>query len=102
MTDERPRVNHPLSADCVEAHAHAQQAVHGALSYCAKHLCAVRSLSNVLTSPTKERTELVRKNHEVDDERYRGQHKYQVSHGSFPALICAVRSLPNRVIKVRQ
>jgi|SRR5262249_2820806 len=81
---------------------HAQQAVHGALSYCAKHLCAVRSLSNVLTSPTKERTELVRKNHEVDDERYRGQHKYQVSHGSFPALICAVRSLPNRVIKVRQ
>jgi len=40
------------------------------------------------TSPAEERRELVRIDDKIKDERYRGQHEHQVSHGAFPALTC--------------
>src|SRR5437899_1192980 len=103
MTDARPRVNRPFSADHVWKRrpcAMGWRAGRGVIARGA--LCAVRSLSNVLTSPTKERTELVRKDHEVDDEGYWGQHKYQISHGSSPCRYVECASFPNRVTGLRQ
>jgi|SRR5690348_593858 hypothetical protein len=47
-----------------------------------------RNLVNVLASPAEQCIELVRVDHEVNDERDRGQHEYQVSHGVFPAPTC--------------
>jgi hypothetical protein len=90
MTDTRPRVNRPFSGDIFgKKKVQAQSVGVGAEVIAPDFLCAVRSLANVLTGPTKEGTELVRKDHEVDDERYWGQHKYQISHGSvFPVPIC--------------
>jgi hypothetical protein len=43
-----------------------------------------RGLVNVLAGPTEKRVELIRINHEVNDERDWGQHEYEVSHGHFP------------------
>jgi hypothetical protein len=39
-------------------------------------------------SPAEERRELVRIDDKIKNERYRGQHEHQVSHGAFPALTC--------------
>ena len=39
-------------------------------------------------SPAEEIRELVRIDDKIKNERYRGQHEHQVSHGAFPALTC--------------
>ena len=46
----------------------------------------------VLTGPTEERTELVRKDDEVENESHRGQHEHQVAHGFFPTDMLSVLS----------
>ena len=40
------------------------------------------------TSPAEEIRELVRIDDKIKNERYRGQHEHQVSHGAVPALTC--------------
>jgi hypothetical protein len=48
---------------------------------------------DVLTGPAEKRAELVWKDHEVEDERYRSQHEYQVSHRLLPCALHVERAI---------
>ena len=48
------------------------------------------SLVQEAAHPTDKRVELLGIDHEINDERHRGQHEYHVSHGIFPAPVCVL------------
>jgi hypothetical protein len=89
MTDETARVNHPFCVGqqcfavlwmaCVRPAERNPDAGWSRVSGRPHHLM------KILAGPPDKRTELVGVDHEVDDERYGGQHEYQVSHRFFPA-----------------
>ena len=78
MTDEAPHVNRPFSLRNAEATLRPDLVSPG------QRIIGWTSLANVLASPTEQRIELVRVDHEVNDKGDGGQHKYEVSHGYFP------------------
>jgi len=81
MTDETPRVNRSFfggSADRGEA-APAKDlppTQFGQTSAVSKHAELVRDLMKKSARPTDKCGELVRVDHKINDERYRGQHEH--------------------------
>jgi len=83
MADEAPQVNCPHLTKAMLALSYENRTTR--LQTLSARDCV---LVQEPASPAEERRELVRIDDKIKDERYRGQHEHQVSHGAFPALTC--------------
>jgi hypothetical protein len=83
MADQPPQVNCPLLTKAMLPLSYENRT---------SRVQALSARDSVLvqeaTSPAEEIRELVRIDDKIKNERYRGQHEHQVSHGAFPALTC--------------